>query len=114
MNISLLDNNKKTEVLSLLSTCKTRQNNPPDLVRVTVKLLYMTFVKRSLSKESFHQSKLDQSVEALTTNLKVVGSSTTVYKNFSFCIIFSFLLSLRSLQVDCAHTNEVKNDIHPR
>ena len=55
----------------------------------------------------FYQTRLAQSVEALTTNLKVVGSSPTVGTNF-----FSF--STHSLQIDWAHTNEIKHDINPR
>ena len=47
---------------------------------------------------------LTQSVEHRATNLKVVGSSPTVSKNFSFCILS---LSTRSWQVDWSHANEI-------
>ena len=40
-------------------------------------------------KESFHQTRLAYLIEPLATNLKVVGSSSTVDKNFLF-FIFRF------------------------
>ena len=43
--------------------------------------------------------------------LIALGSSPTVGKNFSFCILS---LSTRSWQVDWPHTNEIKHDVHPR
>ena len=58
-----------------------------------------------------HPSRLVLSVEVPTSNLKVVGSSPTEGKNFSFCI---YSLSTLSSQVDSTHTNEVKHDIRPR
>ena len=45
------------------------------------------------------------------TNLTVVGSSPTVVKNFSFCILS---LSTRIWQVNWSYTNKIKHDIHLR
>ena len=52
-----------------------------------------------------------QSVKHQARNLKVVGSSPTVDKNFLFCIL-SLLSSY--WQVGCSHTKEIKHDIRPR
>ena len=52
-----------------------------------------------------------QSVEHRSISLKVLVSSPTVAKNFSFCILS---LSTRSWQIDWSHTNEIKHDVHPR
>ena len=57
-------------------------------------------------RTAFIKARVAQSIEHQATNLKVVGSSLTVGKNLSF--------SKRSWQVDWAHTNEIKYDIHPR
>ena len=37
--------------------------------------------------ESIQQARLAQSIEHHTSNLRVVGSSPTVGKTFSFCIL---------------------------
>ena len=63
-----------------------------------------------LKKQSFNNAWLAQ-VAGLTMNPKVVGSNPNVSKNFSFCII---LPPSRSSQLDWAHTNKSKHDIHPR
>ena len=57
------------------------------------------------------QARLAQSVEHQTSDLMVVGSSPTVGKNFSFCILW---LSTRPWEVDWSHANEIKHDINPR
>ena len=56
-------------------------------------------------------AQLAQSVEHQTTNLRVVGSSPTVGKTFSFCILS---LSTRSWQVDWSNTKEIKHYIYSR
>ena len=61
--------------------------------------------------DSIHQARLAQSVEHQTWNRRVEGSSTTVDKEFSFCIV---LLPTRSWQVDWSHANEIKHGVHPR
>ena len=61
--------------------------------------------------DSIQQARLAQSIEHQTSNLRVVGSSPTVSKTFSFCILS---LSTRSWQVDWFHANEIKLDVHPR
>ena len=61
--------------------------------------------------DSFQQARLSQSVEHQTSDLRVVGSSLTVGKNFSFCILS---LSTRSWQVDWSHANGIEHDVHPR
>ena len=82
---------KDKEVPCLLSICKTRSHSLPDLVRITVKLLYIGhlyichFKRRAIIKPRY-LSRL----ECLFTNLKVVGSSPIVGKNFSFCIFVRF------------------------
>ena len=43
--------------------------------------------------DSIQQARLAQSIEHQTSDLRVVGSSPTVDKNFSFCILS---LSMRS------------------
>ena len=63
------------------------------------------------NRTAFIKARVAQSIEHRTKNLKVVGSSPTIVKNFSFCILS---LSTRSWQVDRSHTNEIKHDIHPR
>ena len=97
------------------STC-TRQNT---LYFIILKLIpiyihwfrkYM-YVIRSFKSYSFHQTRLAQSVEHQTWIQRVVGSSPTVGKNFSFCI---FSLSMRSWQVIWSRANEIKHDVHPR
>ena len=60
---------------------------------------------------SIQQARLAQSVGHRTSNPRVVGSSPTVGKNFSFCISS---LSTRSRQVVWSHANEIKHDLHPR
>ena len=67
--------------------------------------------KCNSNKRAFIKARLAHSVEHRATNLKVVDSSPTVDKKFSFCILS---LSTRSWQVDWSHTNEIKHDIHPR
>ena len=57
------------------------------------------------------QVRLDQSVEHKTSNLRPVGSSATVGKKFSFCILS---LSTCFWQVDWSHANEIKHDVHSR
>ena len=47
--------------------------------------------------------------DCLPMNLKIVESSPTVEKNYSFCI---FLLSTCSSQVDWVYANEIKHEIH--
>ena len=61
--------------------------------------------------DSIQQARLAQSVGHHTSNLRVVGFSPTVGKNFSFCILS---LSTRSWQVDWSHANEIKHDVYPR
>ena len=60
--------------------------------------------------DSIQQARLAHSVEHQTWNLRVVGSSPTVGKNFSFCILS---LSMRFWQVVWSHGNEIKHDVHP-
>ena len=67
--------------------------------------------KGHLSRTVFIKAHVAQSVVHQTSNLKVVGLSPTVGKNFSFCILS---LSMCSLQVDWSYTNEIKHDINPR
>ena len=66
--------------------------------------------KGNLDRTIFIKSREAQSVQHWTTNLKVVGSSPTVGKHFSFCILS---LSTRSWQVDWSHANEIKHGVHP-
>ena len=61
--------------------------------------------------DSFKQAGLAQWVEHQTSDLRVVGWSSTVGKNFSFC---NMSLSTRSWQVNWSHTNEIKHDVHLR
>ena len=67
--------------------------------------------KGCLNRRIFDKARLYQSVEHRTTNLKVVGSSPSVGKHLSFCILS---LSTRSWQVDWSHTYEIKHDVDPR
>ena len=60
--------------------------------------------------DSIDQARLAQSVEHQTLNRRVVGSSSTVDKEFSFCILS---LPTRSWQVDSPHANEIKHNVHP-
>ena len=60
---------------------------------------------------TFLQIRMAQSVEALSTNIKIEGSSPTFGNNFSFCIL---ALSMCSTQVEWAFTNETKHCIQPR
>ena len=60
-------------------------------------------------RTAFITNRAAQSVEHQATHLK--DTSPTMCKNFSFCILS---LSMRSCQVDWAHTNEIKHNIHPR
>ena len=59
----------------------------------------------------YNKVHVAQSVEHWTTDLRAVGSTPTVGKNSSFCILS---LSTRTLHVDWSHTNEIKCDVHPR
>ena len=59
--------------------------------------------------DSIQQARLAQSVEHQTSDLRAVGSSPIVGKNFSFCILS---LPTRSWQVAWSHTNEIKHDVH--
>ena len=59
----------------------------------------------------FVKAWVAQSVQHQATNLKVVGLSSTMGKNISFCV---FSLSVRSWQVNWSHTNEIKHDIHSK
>ena len=52
--------------------------------------IYKTFDKGHLKGRVFKKSRPTQSVHALTTNLKVVGSSSTVDMNVSICIGFPY------------------------
>ena len=61
--------------------------------------------------DSFQQARLAQSIEHQTSNLRVVSSSPTVCKKFSFCIL---LLSVRSWQVDWSLANVIKHGVHSR
>ena len=94
------------------STC-TRQNTLYFIILklISIHTLVLEFHLWSIRKDSFHQAQLTHSVKPLATNLKVVGSSPTLTKTILFCI---FLFSTLSLQVDQAHTNKIKNDIHLR
>ena len=69
------------------------------------------YVVRPFKIDIFQQAWLAQSVEHQTSNLRAVGSSPTVVKNFSFCILS---LSTCSWQVDRPYANEIKHDIHSR
>ena len=60
--------------------------------------------------DSIHQARLAQLVEHQTWNRRVVGSSPTVDKDFSFCILS---LPTRSCHVDWSHVNEIKHDVYP-
>ena len=64
-----------------------------------------------LNRTTFNKAFVAQLIEHRITNLKDVGSSPTVGKIFSFCILS---LSTRSLQVNWSNTNEIKQDVHPR
>ena len=64
--------------------------------------------KGNFNRTAFIKARLPQSVDHRSTNLKVVDSSPTVGKNFSFCIL---MLLTHSWQVDWSHTNEIKHDI---
>ena len=59
--------------------------------------------------DSIQQTRLAQSVQLQTWNLRVVGYSPNVGKDFSFCILS---LPTRSWQVDWSHANEIKHDAH--
>ena len=63
------------------------------------------YVKSHFNRKAFIKARATQSVEYRATNLKVVGSSPTVSKNFSFCILS---LSMRSWQVNWSHKKEIK------
>ena len=67
--------------------------------------------KGNFNWTTFIIARLAQSLEQRATNLKAVGSSPSVGKNFSFCILS---LSTRSWQIDWSYTNEIKHDIYPR
>ena len=56
-----------------------------------------------IKMDNIQQARLAQSVEHQTWDLRVVGSSPTVDKNFSFCILS---LPTRSWQVDWSDANE--------
>ena len=60
--------------------------------------------------DNIHQARLAQSVEHQTWNLRIVGSSPTVDKEF---FILYFVASTRSWQVDWPYANEIKHDVHP-
>ena len=77
----------------------------PDLVRG--KLLN----KRLLPKgRAFVNSRLAQSRERPTIDLKTVGSNPNMSKNVSCCIISR--LPSRSWQLDWAHIDEIQHDMH--
>ena len=65
----------------------------------------MPFLKCHSNRTAFNKARVGQSVEHYTRNLKVMSSSRTVGKNFSFCILLRFT---RSWQVDWSNTNESK------
>ena len=69
------------------------------LVRITMytSVSEVHVCKNVIKIDSFQQTWLAQSVEHQTSNLRVVGSSPTVGKDFSFCILS---LSTRPWQVD--------------
>ena len=67
--------------------------------------------KGHFNRTAFIKSRIAHTVEHQATYLKVVGSGSTVGKNFSFCILS---LSTRSWQVDWSYTNEIKHKIHPK
>ena len=46
--------------------------------------------KGHLNRAAFIKVRVAQSVEHQATNLKVVGSSRSAGKNFSFCIFIAF------------------------
>ena len=64
-----------------------------------------------IEMDNIQQARLAQSVKYQTSNLRVVGSSPIVGKNFSFCILS---LPTRSWQVDWSHANEIKHDANSR
>ena len=68
--------------------------------------------KSHFHRIAFIRAQVAQTVEHSATNLKDVGSSLTVSKNFSFCILS--LSTCSSWQVGWSRTNEFKNDINPR
>ena len=61
-----------------------------------------------ISIDSIQQARLAQSVEHQTSNIRVVGSSPTVGKNFSFCI-----LSLSTLPGRSADPIQMKSSMTP-
>ena len=67
--------------------------------------------KGHFNRTAFIKARLVQSIEHRNKNPKVVGSSTTVGKNFSFCILS---ISNRAWQIDWSHTNGIKHDVHAR
>ena len=70
------------------------------VVHVFNKIIYMDSIQQALQA---------QSVEHQNLKLRVVGSSPTVDKKFSFYILS---LSTRSWQVHWFHANEIKHDVH--
>ena len=72
--------------LSTYSTC-TRQNTPFCIIsRIYTNLEEEYIWIKATLKGRFHKSRLALSVEALTTNLKVLSSNPTVGRDFSFWI----------------------------
>ena len=64
--------------------------------------------KGHVKRTSFIKARVDNSVEYQARNLKVLVSSPTVDKNFSFCIL------TRSWQVDWCRISEIKHAINQR
>ena len=93
----------------------TRQNTLFCIILVHI-TMYTTVLRghvcnKVIQIDSSQEARLAQSREYQTSNLRVVGSSPTDGRNFSFCILS---LSTRSWQVDLCHANEIKHDVHPR
>ena len=73
-------------------------------------LLGVHVCDKVIQMDRIQQARLAQSVEHKTRNLRVVGTSPTVIKDFSFSILF---LPTRSWRY-WFHANEVRHDVHPR
>ena len=93
----------------------TRQNTLSFIIFVRITMYTLVsgvhVCNKVIEMDSIRQARLAQSVEHQTPNLRVVGSSPIVGKNFSFCIVS---LLTRSWQLDWSHANEIKHDVHPR
>ena len=74
------------------STCAEKKYAPFDFDHASFMLIYIgntCMYVGHLQKQSFNNAGLAQSIASLTMTQKVVGSSPTLGKNFSFCIFAS-------------------------